>query len=301
MRPRVGDERRVDGQPALTTRARLNACLALSSSALETSIGTRNDMTSSKLLAPADSPAFGATPIRLMSSIAAASVPFYLFGWCYPGEWLPGLPASALMFVAPGLVVSIMAWRAQGRGAMLALWRGTLARGTPSQWPWLAAAVALFPLLAVAAHGTATASAIAAANIRIPLMLVLFALAAIPEELAWTSALLGPLRFRHGQRRAGLILGVFTASWHIVPLAQVHGDIRWILGQFAFIVAYRMLVTDLVVASGGLTLGAVLCHATYNTAWQALARETPGYRPWAMAATCWIAVGLASLWRLRKR
>ena len=88
-----------------------------------------------------------------------------------------------------------------------------------------------------------------------------------------------PLQGRYGAFGAGLVIGVVAAVWHVIPFAQVHPSVAWILGQCLFTVAFRVVIAWIYSVSGRSLFAAVVCHAAYNTAWQLFPNQGSGLQP----------------------
>lgn len=49
-----------------------------------------------------------------------------------------------------------------------------------------------------------------------------FFIGAIGEELGWSGYIIDPMQNRYGALKAGVILGIIWAVWHIIPYSQAH-------------------------------------------------------------------------------
>jgi hypothetical protein len=70
---------------------------------------------------------------------------------------------------------------------------------------------------------------------------------------------------------------------HAIPFAQGHPSIAWVLGQCLFTVAFRVVLVWLYNATDLSLFATIVCHATYNTAWQLFPNQGSGYNPWIPA------------------
>jgi uncharacterized protein len=117
-----------------------------------------------------------------------------------------------------------------------------------------------------------------------PVLFLLFFVAAVGEELAWTATVLDPLQSRVGALPAALIIGVVWALWHVIPFFQVHPSASWVVGQCLFTVAFRVLLVWLYNNTGRSVFAVVVAHAMYNVAWQLFPNRGSHYNPWIVAA-----------------
>lgn len=92
------------------------------------------------------------------------------------------------------------------------------------------------------------------------LIIGVFVLGAIPEELGWTSYATAPLQERYGVTLAGLLIGAVWALWHVVPWLSMGRSWRWIAWQCAMTVSMRVIMGHLFVATSAELVPAVLFH-----------------------------------------
>lgn len=215
------------------------------------------------------------------------SIPFWLLG---EGR-LPlavNLPASALMFVCPFLAAGLLTWR-EGGGPGLRRWLGKAAGGGKIR---PASGLALI-LLVVPGVYTASYLLMRLAGVSLPaaeitpglaaLNLALFFPAALAEELGWMGYALEPLQQRRGVLRAGLILGIVWALWHLIPHRQQGFSAGWIAGQSLYAILLRILIVWVYQRSGRSVLGAALMHTTDSLSWALFPRHGSHYNPWLVS------------------
>jgi uncharacterized protein len=159
------------------------------------------------------------------------------------------LPASALMFVAPGLAAVVLTWRREGRTAVGRLLATATGRPRPSSPGWYVPTLLLMPAIVVASYvvvrlaGLPLPEQIVVPWAFLPVLVVLYLVSGWCEQLGWTAYATDPLQRRRGALGAALILGAAWALVHVVPYAQAGHDARWILGQCLFTVALRVLLS----------------------------------------------------------
>jgi membrane protease YdiL (CAAX protease family) len=131
----------------------------------------------------------------------------------------------------------------------------------------------------------------------IPIFFVYFFLEAVGEEVGWTGYVTDPLQERWGALKAGLILGVVTAIWHIIPGLQAHQTLTYITWQGLFDVAGRVLYVWLYSNTGKSVFGAILFHDMYNIGYVLFPNNGSHYDPAiAFPITLVIAVIVTFLW-----
>ncbi len=239
--------------------------------------------------------------VRFFVLVTALSVPFYILGAVSSTVRVGALhlPASAAMFVLPGLAAVILVFREGGSAAVRALLARVVDRPA-GQARWYAVA-ALLPvavgLLAWALLwlGGRADPVLPAPLALLPLLLTAMVVAAACEELGWAAHAGDPIRRRFGTLGTGLLLGLFWAVWHLVPLLQAGHGAAWIGGWFLGTVASRMIIVGLCAATGGVS-AAIFMHAMINIT----AAYLPGYdMPFAPLVTALLtAVAAAGILRL---
>jgi membrane protease YdiL (CAAX protease family) len=238
------------------------------------------------------------------AGLLTASLPFWLLGsGQLHGFGLP-LPVSALMFVCPGVVATVFAAREAGRAGVLRLWRrsvdATAARHARSS----GVAALLLPALVLVgslfAHGSAALTSPWMPLTSVVVLVVVYLVAALVEEVGWTAHLTDRLEGRLGTRHTALVVGSLWAVWHVVPYVQAGHDLEWIAWQCLATVAARVLIVDRYRASGRLVPVAVVMHAGLNVASAVVPLGGPDYDPTGPAAVLSL-VAAASIVRRGQR
>ena len=236
-------------------------------------------------------------PWVILLAILVLSVPFFVLGTLSNVRFMPGLPLSALMFLCTAAVAFWVAWRTGGLAGMRTLLGRVFDARRARPWTWNLVAALVFPAVLLVEYAVMLAANMPLPSPQIPWLQapVLFALlfvGAACEEVAWSATLLEPVQERVGALGAGLLIGAFAALWHLIPFWQAHPSVSWVLGQFLFTVAFRIVLAWIYNVSGYSLFAAVVCHAAYNTAWQLFPNQGSGYSPWITAAITWVVVGV---------
>jgi membrane protease YdiL (CAAX protease family) len=100
--------------------------------------------------------------------------------------------------------------------------------------------------------------------LQIPLLLVLFFILAIGEEVGWTGYATDPVQDRWSALTTGIILGLVTALWHFVPLIQMGRTLIWIAWWALGSISIRILTVWLYNNTGRSLFAAIVFHAMFN-------------------------------------
>lgn len=243
-------------------------------------------------------------PVLFLVLVPAASTPFWLASQLLPrAEELP-LPPSALMAVVPGLVAVALTGRQAGRRGVRRLLRQAVDVGRvrpPAAWAPLALTM---PALTALSYALARAydRPLPEPDIRpvaVAATVVVFLVSGTCEQLGWTGYLQEPLEDRLGFLGAALTTGVAWALWHVIPYLQMGRDGRWMVGQLAFTVVFRVLIATLAGLAGGGVAAATAIQASSNVAWLAFPNGGSHYDPALMAVLT--ALTTTGLLRVRGR
>lgn len=219
------------------------------------------------------------SPLTFLILLAALSLPFFVLG-AVAGAIRVGavdLPASAVMFVLPGIAAMILTYRETGRGGVRRLLGSVLDYSAVHRvWHLVAlvipAAIALLAYLIARVFGRVHAD-FSTSLALLPILLAATLFAATCEELGWTAYATDPLQARWGATGTGVFLGICWAVWHLVPLLQVGHGFGWIAGWFLGTVAARMIIVGVHNRTDRGVLAPILLHAMLNVS----AALTPAY------------------------
>lgn len=213
------------------------------------------------------------------------SLPFIIIEELLHIQLLPGLPLSALMFVAPILAVLVLY---HGNNNELSLVIRNLFRfRTSKSILILAVSVFLMPLIVFISFIYAKITNAINENITISILnvialLVVFLIAAVGEEFAWTGFLLKKYTLE-SKYKYYIFIPIAYIAWHLIPFIQTNHSLTWIIGQLIFSFVFRILIIQIYIVSGKMGLLSVFMHATYNLAWQAFPVNGSMYNPWSVS------------------
>jgi hypothetical protein len=244
--------------------------------------------------------------------VFALSIPLFVVGALVPLELLPGLPVSSLSVLCPMTAAALLVYREQKWAGVSILLKRSFDYGRIKGAIWYLPTVFLMPTVAILAYGVMRL-------MRLPLpvpqplgwaaamMVPMFFIAALAEELGWSGYATDPLEDRWNELWAGVLLGVVGAAWHFILLAQAQRPPAWIAWQSLCLVALRILIVWLYNNTGKSVFAAAVCHATYNVSWQLFPNQGSHYDPCitglivtVVAVTVTVAWGPTSLARCRK-
>lgn len=231
-----------------------------------------------------------------LALVLLTSLPFYALNLAAIS--LPfGLPPSAAMIVMPFLVAAIFIWRS-GDGLAFKSWLNSiLDMKSVKDKRWLLFAVAIVPVMSLVSYGIGllTGQSVSGAVPSIEEMLLIvgvFWVGAIFEELGWTAFATKPLQKRHGIFIAGLLLGIVWAAWHVVPFIQMGRAADWIVFHGLTIVGNRIIMGYVFAHTNQTTSPALFYHAALNFMPEFMPGKYASYNPMVFAILVWLVVGL---------
>ena len=214
----------------------------------------------------------GRTALKFFLLVFALSVPFWLIGGMSDLRLMPGLSVSALGAVCPMVAALILVHRERGTAAMTELLRRSFDFRRISAKRWYAPILLLMAGVNAAVYGLmrwmdmplpAPQISVLAAS----LMFLAFFVGALGEELGWSGYITDPLQDRWNALQTGVILGLVSILWHLVPLLQIHRSLAWIGWWCLYAVSARILIVWLYNSTGRSVFAVALFHATLNLAW----------------------------------
>ena len=251
----------------------------------------------------------GASLAAFVAVLILSSLPLWLLlGSVRLGGLGLLLPASALMFVCPAIVATVLAALEGGRAGATALWRRSVDVTAARHAGWSAVAVVLLPALVLLAaildHGPVALPPTPVPLAAVPVLITVYLAAALAEEVGWTTYLTDRLLPRLGTTGTGLVLGAMWAAWHVVPYVQTGRGAGWIVWQCLGTVAARVLTVEVYARSGRCVPIAVAMHAGLNVAAAALPGGGPNLDPAPVAVVLTVAAVVAGIhpaWHVRTR
>jgi membrane protease YdiL (CAAX protease family) len=107
-----------------------------------------------------------------------------------------------------------------------------------------------------------------------PVLLLMFFIMAIGEEVGWMGYAYEPMEERWNATRASLILGIIWFIWHTPFYLIVAGNsLIWAGGALVLMSGFRILLSWIFNNTGKSIFGAILFHAVYNISQTVI----PGY------------------------
>ena len=229
--------------------------------------------------------------------------PVWVAGGMAARALLPGVPVGALAIVAPGASAVILSWRRHGWDGAVVLLKRSFDFDRITSPAWYAPILLIVPAVFALSFGVQSVLDAVPAESRVawaaaPILLVVFFVSGLLEELGWMGYAFDPMRNRAGSLGAAVLLGSFWAAWHWVPLLQAHRDPAWIAWWSLGTIALRVLHVWLYEHAGRSIFGQSLFHATFNVAWQLFPNSGSHYDPAVTSPILVVvAVVLAGIWR----
>lgn len=198
------------------------------------------------------------------------TVPLWLLDQMTAVQLMPGLPLSALASFVPAIAaIIVVLFVARGAGL-----RRLMVQSFGGRSALPAALVGIAGMLAVTALmwlillllGRPIVSAIGPVDVAV--LLFLFLVGAVGEEIGWTGFATPRMAERFGWLGGALLLGLVWMLWHYPGLLQVGRSPAWIAWWSGTAVAMRVIMVWLFRFAGGRGGPAIVFHATSNLCWQ---------------------------------
>ncbi len=240
--------------------------------------------------------------LAYFASVLILSVPFYIWGVVAPVRGLPfGLPATASMIIVPAVVATLLTRREFGTTAAWLLWKraGDVSR---ANFVWLVASAAIMPAASVLAYVVMRAltlplpPAIAIAWSQLPVMIAVYFVGALFEEIGWTGYATARMEPRLGVMRTGMLIGVVWAVWHVIPwwLGQGH-TAGWVINQSALTVLMRIVMVWIYSQRGQSLFASIVFHAMINVSYSLFPNGGSHYNPTILLLAMALLVGVVAL------
>lgn len=172
---------------------------------------------------------------------------FWLFGFM-PLKWLPiHLPVSALMFICPIVVALILTYREDGARGIWKLLKRIFDYKRIKQKSWFFLILFLMPMIMLLSYWVMSLIGRTLPEphipfLSIPILLVMYFLAAVCEEIGWMGYAIEPMLNRWSALTTSVIMGALWAIWHIIPYFQTSHSITWIVWQCFTTILLRILM-----------------------------------------------------------
>ena len=187
------------------------------------------------------------------------------------------------MFPVPGIVAFGLLSLRSGPNAALKWLRQLLGFRAPRRARWLMIAIGVPHAILLGTYLFMQLSGQELPNAQISptragVLLLLFLLPALFEEVGWSGYALTAVQPRTGALRASLIVGCVWAVWHLVPLVQVSRSPEWIAWWSLTAIELRVLISWVFNNSSSVLVAATF-HASENAAWQLFPSQGSHYDP----------------------
>jgi uncharacterized protein len=238
------------------------------------------------------------SPLRFFVLVFALSIPIWLI---QPRDW----PISASVG-APLIAALILVSREEGGGGVRRLLSGVFNQRRIRKGIWYGPIILLMPVIYLLTYGVMSLMGLPLPDepyfpfLLIPLLIVLFFILAIGEEVGWTGYATDPLQDRWSALTTGIILGLVTALWHFVPLIQMGRTPIWIAWWSLGSISIRILTVWLYNNTGRSLFAGIVFHAMNNLSFALFPNYGSHWDP-AVAGviTAIVAVIVAFLWGSR--
>jgi membrane protease YdiL (CAAX protease family) len=211
------------------------------------------------------------SPLAFFVLVFALSIPIWLIE---PRGW----PISASVG-APLMAALILVYRVEGVGGVRRLLRRIFDLRRIRERIWYGPIIFLMPVIFLLTYEVMRVMGLPFPDephflfLLIPLLFVVFFILAIGEEVGWTGYVTDTLQDRWNALTTGIILGLVTALWHVVPLIQMGRTSTWIAWWALGSISIRILTVWLYNNTGRSLFAAIVFHAMFNVSYAA----TPNY------------------------
>ena len=212
------------------------------------------------------------SPLKFFLLVFALSFPFWLIGDLTDVQLMPGLSLSALAAFCPMIAALILVHRERRTAGVTELLKRSFDFERIRAKRWYAPILVLMAGVNLAVYGLmrwmdmpmpAPQIGVLAA----PVMFFAFFVGALGEELGWSGYITDPLQERLNALQTGVILGLVSVVWHLVPLLLIGRSPTWIAWWCLYAVAARVLIVWLYNNTGKSVFAVALFHATLNLSW----------------------------------
>jgi hypothetical protein len=221
--------------------------------------------------------------LEYFALVVVLTIPFWLFG----GNALPipvKLPVSALSLVIPLISALILTYRRDRLTGVRKLFKRVLDFPKIKNKIWYLPVLILYPLIAVLSYAGMRLAGRPLPDpqipwLMVPVYLLVFFIAGIGEELGWMGYAYDPMQERWGALKASVFLGVFWATYHLIPDLQNQQPADWILWHRLGTIAFRVLIAWVYNNTGKSIFAVILFHAVNNLAWALFPTNGTHYDP----------------------
>ncbi len=137
---------------------------------------------------------------------------------------------------------------------------------------WYLPTFLLYPCIVFVQYGLALLSGLQVPSPHfsfwIPIIFVILFIAALGEELGWMGYAFEPMEEGFGTLKAGIVLGVVWATIHIPLFSAAGASPYWIMWQWIYIAATRVLFVWIYNNTGKSLFAVSVVHATFNIGWR---------------------------------
>lgn len=212
------------------------------------------------------------SPLKLYSLVFILSIPFWLIGAMaeHLSKGLPiNLPVSSLMAFCPLIAALILVYREDKLVGIRRLLKRVFDYKRIQQKLWYVPIILLMPIILLLSYGAMRLMGLPLPEphipfMTIPILFVVFFLAAVGEEAGWMGYAVDPMQDRWSALKTSLHLGSAWALWHVVPYIQAHHTLKWIAWQCFSTIVLRILIVWLYNNTQKSILAAILFHTTIN-------------------------------------
>lgn len=245
------------------------------------------------------------SPLKFILLVYVLAIPFWLIGAVaehFSKSFPMNLPVSALMFVCPVTAALILVHTEDKLGGIRGLFKRVFDYKKIKGKVWYVPSILMMPIILLLSYEVMSLMGrpLPVPQIpflTIPILFVVFFIAAVCEEAGWMGYAVNPMLDRWSALKSSLILGSVGALLHVVPFIQAHRTLTWIAWQCLLIIAMRVLIVWLYNNTRKSILPGIFMHTMYNVSYSIFPNDGSHYDPAIVGAiTLMIAVIVMFLW-----
>jgi membrane protease YdiL (CAAX protease family) len=171
---------------------------------------------------------------------------------------------------APLIAALILVYREEGGGGVKRQLSRVFDLRRIRKGIWYVPIIFLMPLIYLLTYGVVRLMGLPLPDepfipfLLVPLLFALLFVLAIGEEVGWTGYATDPLQDRWSALTTGIILGLVTGIWHLVPLIQMGRVPIWMAWWSLSAVSIRLLTVWIYNNTGKSLFAAIVFHAMNN-------------------------------------
>ncbi len=212
------------------------------------------------------------SPLKFFLIVYGLSIPLWLIETFIDVKGLPlDIPITDILAAfTPLIAATILVHKEEGRGGISELFKRILdfKRITKKIWyvPIILLPFLMYLLIYVVIRitGLSLPSEFHISLLSIPVLILLFFIGAVVEEIGYMGYAIDPMQERFGALTANILIGIPWAIWHYPSIIQQGHNLTWIAWGTLGTVAVRVLIVWIYNNTGKSLFACILFHTMLN-------------------------------------